>query len=628
MKELNVINKNIEPLVSVICVTYNQEAYVRECIEGFLMQSTDFPYEILIHDDASTDRTLDIVKKYQQQFPGLIRVFEEETNQYLKVDFTKLLMHEAKGEYIAFCEGDDYWVDPFKLQRQIDLFRKDPNLTYCFSNRIVKNEYENSIREYKWGNRIYTKEDFLSGFNPGIQTAMCRKDSVTDEDLDIGRENHINGDRTVPISSTSRGYALCVQYSTAVYRVTGKGVSTSLSKNYTAKQWFNHAIQDLYNMHETYGFPSRKAYIKSITAYTFNYMRKTGNIIYGISKSGHYGKTSRTLMILLVCLAEIRYSLGRVGFYLMLLFKKLTCKLNGLFISHQFSSLLYEAGPNSIFELDNAKLIKSFRTPHVNIGNKAVTIADAFVYATSNSMSLYYELQSSFHAKGVLMETTTKDGLIWSTPTIALEEDCHLSFPNVFDMDGKTWMLPETFMKRQVRLYRKEASSNKFILDSVLVEGGKFVDSFICKKDGVYYLFTSLQYDDNSYDLKLYYSEEMCGNYIEHPSSPISHGKAFQRNAGSMINVNNKLFRPAQECSAFYGQNVHIMEVQELSKDVYREVPYMLDIIPQAKGFGIGGHQFSTCVFKGKRIVAIDILHKSINTHILFTRLLKKIGKR
>lgn len=106
--------------------------------------------------------------------------------------------------------------------------------------------------------------------------------------------------------------------------------------------------------------------------------------------------------------------------------------------------------------------------------------------------------------------------------------------------------------------------------------------------------------------------------------SPISHGKAYQRNAGRMIEIDGHVFRPAQECSAFYGQNVHIMEIVELSKTTYNEVPSRLNIIPKGKGFGIGGHQYSICEFKGKKYVAIDILHYALNLHIIWNRFLNK----
>lgn len=108
------------PLVTISCTTYNQECYIEKCIEGFLMQETDFPVEILIHDDASTDSTPEIVKKYQDRYPDLIHVIRQEENQFSKGKMVNSFnFKKAKGKYVALCHGDDYWIDKRKLQKQV-----------------------------------------------------------------------------------------------------------------------------------------------------------------------------------------------------------------------------------------------------------------------------------------------------------------------------------------------------------------------------------------------------------------------------------------------------------------------------------------------------------------------------
>lgn len=620
-------NSKKNPLLSVICITYNHEDYIDDCLNGLTMQETNFPFEVLIHDDASTDGTLDIIKQKIKERPDLFRLFTEEDNQYQKVDIVHNMIKQSQGTYVAFCEGDDYWIDPFKLQRQVNLFQKNPGMTLCFSNRFIKNEQSGISNIMKWKNRVYTQEDFFSGFNPGIQTECFLKSSLTDEELEYGFENRINGDRSIPIISLNHGWALNIPVVTSVYRVTGKGVSTSIAANNTTTFWFNHATDDLYHLHESYKFPSLKAYIKSITAYTFNFIRKSGKFIYGINKVSRYGSQPRLLMIIRVCWAEFKYLLGRLFHYIIKLCRKIYIAFQSRIVSHQFSSIVFECN-GDLFDIKKMQRVKSFNTPRINIGNKSVTIADAFLYSDGEKMSLFYELQNSFNAKGVLMKTSTVDNVNWTEPDIALEESFHLSFPNVFDLDGETWMIPETFMSGQVRLYKENKTTGQFNLHNILLEGSKYVDSFIFKKENTYYLFTSIQYDDQSYDLKLFYSDCLNDGYVEHPMSPISHGKAFQRNAGRLVEKDGRLFRPAQECTDFYGQNVHILEVIELSRTYYKEVPIHLDIIPSGKRFGVGGHQFSSCVFKGKRYVAVDILHKSFNTHIIKYRLIRKIKGR
>lgn len=111
---------NSTPLVTISCTTYNQEDYIEKCIEGFLMQETDFPVEILIHDDASTDSTSEIVKKYQSHYPHLISVTVQEENQFSKGAMVNAFnFKKAKGKYLALCHGDDYWIDREKLQKQV-----------------------------------------------------------------------------------------------------------------------------------------------------------------------------------------------------------------------------------------------------------------------------------------------------------------------------------------------------------------------------------------------------------------------------------------------------------------------------------------------------------------------------
>lgn len=123
-----------QPLVSILCATFNQEKYIAQTIEGFLMQKVDFPIEIIIHDDASTDGTADIIRKYEAEHPDKIKGIYQTENQYSKKVpiWDSFIYPKATGKYFAECEGDDYWTDPNKLQRQIDFLEKHPD--YIFSH--------------------------------------------------------------------------------------------------------------------------------------------------------------------------------------------------------------------------------------------------------------------------------------------------------------------------------------------------------------------------------------------------------------------------------------------------------------------------------------------------------------
>lgn len=122
------MNCDTDILVSVLCITYNHERYIRETLEGFLMQKTDFAFEVLIHEDASTDKTAEIVHEYESKYPDIFRVIYETENQYHKgIEYNHdLLAPMARGKYIALCEGDDAWIDDEKLQLQVDYMEKHP----------------------------------------------------------------------------------------------------------------------------------------------------------------------------------------------------------------------------------------------------------------------------------------------------------------------------------------------------------------------------------------------------------------------------------------------------------------------------------------------------------------------
>ena len=114
--------------VSVICTAYNHEKYIRKCLDGIVGQKTDFKIEAIIHDDASTDTTTDIIREYEARFPKIIKPIYQKENQYSKgVDIYSLLLPYISGKYVALCEGDDYWSSPEKLQLQVEMLQLHPD---------------------------------------------------------------------------------------------------------------------------------------------------------------------------------------------------------------------------------------------------------------------------------------------------------------------------------------------------------------------------------------------------------------------------------------------------------------------------------------------------------------------
>jgi len=122
-----------EVMVSVICLVYNHAPYLRQCLESVVAQETDFRYEVIVHDDASTDGSADIIREFEAAYPDVIRPIYQTENQYSKripISYT-YMYPAAKGKYIAMCEGDDYWCDVHKLQMQFDAMEADPSCTLC-----------------------------------------------------------------------------------------------------------------------------------------------------------------------------------------------------------------------------------------------------------------------------------------------------------------------------------------------------------------------------------------------------------------------------------------------------------------------------------------------------------------
>ncbi|GGZ76661.1 glycosyltransferase family 2 protein [Algibacter mikhailovii] len=128
----------MEPLLSICCTSYNNEKFIQEAIEGFLMQKTDFPIEIIIHDDASTDMSAEIIRDYAKKDSRIVPILQTE-NQYSqkKMPWSSFMFPKAKGKYIALCDGDDYWTDPLKLQKQVDFLENHEDYNICFNTSKI-----------------------------------------------------------------------------------------------------------------------------------------------------------------------------------------------------------------------------------------------------------------------------------------------------------------------------------------------------------------------------------------------------------------------------------------------------------------------------------------------------------
>ena len=231
----------MKPLVAIHCLVYNHEAYIRDCLNGFVNQKTDFRYVAIVHDDHSSDKSASIIKEYAEKYPQIIIPIYETENQYSKHDGSiRRIMYEAidatNAKYVAMCEGDDFWIDPLKLQKQVDILEKDNSLMACCTNssRVDKN---GNVLEEKLSNPVvlnnvsgkYTLRDFFEQ-NHIYPTAsvVYRLKNVKEvrEKFDIMRNPYM-GDWTLWIALLCFGEMYYLDEVTCAYRINPTSVTHS-----------------------------------------------------------------------------------------------------------------------------------------------------------------------------------------------------------------------------------------------------------------------------------------------------------------------------------------------------------------------------------------------------------------
>jgi len=161
--------------LTILCVTYNHDKYIRQALNGFVKQITNFKYQILISDDASTDNTQRIIKEFSNRYPKIIKSILRSKNVGGKENFEHALSL-IKSEFIAICEGDDYWTDPNKLQKQVDYLEKNMEYSICSHNVIVRDETGVEIKEHEWLGKDHrqnsTIEDILKYGSGGATCSL------------------------------------------------------------------------------------------------------------------------------------------------------------------------------------------------------------------------------------------------------------------------------------------------------------------------------------------------------------------------------------------------------------------------------------------------------------------------
>lgn len=253
--------------VSVMCTTYNHEKYIRDAIEGFLAQKTNFKYEVIIHDDASTDGTAEIVKSYEKDHPEIIHGIYQKENQYHKgmPYLSSVMKTHCTGKYIAICEGDDYWIDPHKLQMQVDYLEQHPECVLSVHD-AVKVDFENdevkAMHPHEDGDIL--PDALIMQYNGILPTnsMVYRKEIVDFENDSFFLKTGVVGDYPFQLYCLTKGKVHYFSRIMSVYRYMHQG-SWSKNMHSNRKNKLIHAVQMLHFLNE-YDKYTDNIYCKSI----------------------------------------------------------------------------------------------------------------------------------------------------------------------------------------------------------------------------------------------------------------------------------------------------------------------------------------------------------------------------
>ena len=226
-----------EPVVSICCITFKHEKYIRECLDGFLMQKTNFPFEVIVHDDASPDKTADIIREYEAKYPDIIKPIYQTENQYSQKikSLWKHVFPRCRGKYIAICEGDDFWCDPDKLQIQYDFMEAHSDYSLCMHGfkrlDYFAKTYKNIpfIKNFPENGMEFARRTALGEYLYSTQTMFIRK-SV----FDAKRDEIFRDSQFAPMSDTQIAFHLAlagnvkyIRRHMAVYRVNPGSVTNT-----------------------------------------------------------------------------------------------------------------------------------------------------------------------------------------------------------------------------------------------------------------------------------------------------------------------------------------------------------------------------------------------------------------
>lgn len=270
-------------LVSITCTTYNQEDYIAKALDSFLMQKTNFRFEIIVHDDASTDKTVEIIKKYESEHPDMFVCIFQDDNQYRKgISSNEFVLPLVRGKYRAFCEGDDYWTDPLKLQKQVDYMEAHPECSMCVhaakTISSVGLEQKNVVRPYRQ-NKACSTDDLLSWGEKMFPSASMLQRTEHLKQLPEFYLNAPVGDLAYEVYFSLCGYIYYFDEYMSVYRKNAKGSWTNRTYSSLDMQiQLSKRLKLMYMEADKFScYNYHKSFIKAIAKYNLLIALNTGD---------------------------------------------------------------------------------------------------------------------------------------------------------------------------------------------------------------------------------------------------------------------------------------------------------------------------------------------------------------
>ncbi len=275
---------NGQPLVSVRVATYNHERWIAQCLEGILMQRTTFPFEVIVGEDCSTDGTRAIVADYARRFPDRIRALLHDTN--LGGQMNSYRIHQAcRGKYHTMLEGDDYWIDPLKLQKQVDLMEAHPEVSLCFHNALILNERLAATRLY-FETPFTRMLDFDDIYTQSLPTASLMARAEILATLPEWRLKIWCGDLLFRLWCLHHGPFAYLDEIMSVYRRHDKGLEVSRRRSgYQA--YFENVLFTLQEYDKETGFAHTDSIRCEIARMRQNRSQQRWGLLYSFRHPGH-----------------------------------------------------------------------------------------------------------------------------------------------------------------------------------------------------------------------------------------------------------------------------------------------------------------------------------------------------